>query len=157
MRFLVDTAVAFRGRLLIVGSILFAESDEETRERLGAALEAAGHEVILAFTTSEAFLRISEGGIDLIVVDSHDPRTGLVELARNMNALPDAPPIVLVSSSPFAPEISARIGAAAFLTKPCDPSDLVAVVGRHVGEVRPVRVIEDFGDDEPTGPARQFG
>jgi CheY-like chemotaxis protein len=140
-----------------VGSILFAESDAETRERLGSALQDAGHEVLVASTTREALLRVSEGGIDLIVVDSPDPRTGLVELARNMNALPDAPPIVLVSSSPFAPEISARIGAAAFLAKPCDPSDLVAVIARHVGEVRPVRVIEDFGDDEPTGPARQFG
>ena len=140
-----------------MGSILFAESDAETRERLGSALQAAGHEVLVASTTREAFLRVSEGGIDLIVVDSPDPRTGLVELARNMNALPDAPPIVLVSSSPFAPEISARIGAAAFLAKPCEAGDLVAVVARHVGEVRPVRVIEDFGDDEPTGPARQFG
>ena len=120
----------------------------------------AGHEVIVAITAREAFLRVSEGGIDAVVVDSYDPRVGMVELANSFNALPDAPPMVLVSASPFAPEISARIGAAAFLPKPLDPAELVDAISRLVGEVRPVRQIEshmpDFaaGDEEPTGPVR---
>lgn len=117
----------------------------------------AGHEVLVAVTSREAFLRTSEGGIDVIVVDAYDPRVGAVELARNLNSLPDSPPLILVSSSPAAPEISARIGAAAFLTKPCDPEDLVSAVARSTGEVRPVRILSDYADDEPTGPARNFG
>ncbi len=111
----------------------------------------AGHEVLIAVTSREAFLRTSEGGIDVIVVDAYDPRGGTVELARNLNSLPDSPPIILVSSSPAAPEISARIGAAAFLTKPCEPAELVAAVRRITGETRPVRMFEDFGEDAPTG------
>jgi DNA-binding response OmpR family regulator len=86
-------------------------------------MREAGHEVLVAITMREAFLRISEGGIDAVVVDSYDPRVGVVELARTMTALPDAPPLVLVSPSPHAPEISARIGATAFLPKPCEPSE----------------------------------
>jgi DNA-binding response OmpR family regulator len=140
-----------------VGSILLVESDPDTRDRLGDALRAAGHEVLVSTTTREAFLRVSEGGIDVIIVDAHDPRGGATELARQLDTLPDAPPIVLVSGSPYAPEISARIGAAAFVPKPCDASEVVAVVERHAGEVRPVRVIEDFDDEGPTGPARQAG
>ena len=91
---------------------------------------------------------------------------------RELDTLPDAPPIVLLSSSPHAPEISARMGAAAFLPKPCDPQDLVQLLSRLVGEVRPVRHIENSApiaalddlvppgdaefprDDEPTGPVR---
>jgi DNA-binding NtrC family response regulator len=140
-----------------VGSILIIEADPDTRDRLGNALRGAQHEVLLAVTMNEAVLRLGEGGIDVVVIDSYDPRVGVVELARNMNALPDSPPIVLVSGSPFAPEISARIGAAAFVPKPVDTAELVAVIDRIAGQLRPVRTIEDFNDDEPTGPARQYG
>jgi DNA-binding NtrC family response regulator len=137
-----------------VGSILLVDSDPDTRDRLGSAMREAGHEVLLAITLREAYLRVSEGGIDAVVVDAYDPRVGVIELARSMNALPDAPPIVLVSMSPYAPEISARIGAAAFVPKPCDPSEVVTVLRRVAGDVRPVR---SFEDEEPTGPARHFG
>ena len=143
--------------LFFVGSVLLVVSDPETREVLGTFLRDAGHEVLVAITGHEAFLRTSEGGIDVIVVDAYDPRGGTIELARNLNSLPDAPPIILVSSSPDAPEISARIGAAAFLPKPCDPTDLVNAVARSTGGVRPVRIFDDFSDDDPTGPARNFG
>lgn len=117
-------------------------------------MREAGHEVLLAVTLREAFLRISEGGIDAVVVDSYDPRVGVIELARSMNALPDAPPLVLVSTSPYAPEISARIGAAAFVPKPCEPSEVVAVLQRVAGDLRPVR---HFEDEDPTGPVRYTG
>jgi CheY-like chemotaxis protein len=141
-----------------VGSILLVETDPNTHDRFGTALRAAGHDVIAASTALEALARVGEGGIDVIVIDTPDPRAGTVELARDINALPDAPPLVLMSGSPYAPEISARIGAAAFVPKPCDPAELVAVVEPHAGAVRPVRIIEDFGEDEePTGPARHFG
>jgi DNA-binding NtrC family response regulator len=139
-----------------VGSILIVESDPDTRDRLGNALREANHDVLLAMTMRDAFLRLGEGGIDVVVIDSYDPRVGVVELMKSMNALPDTPPVVLVSGSPHAPEISARIGAAAFVAKPLDPVELVAVVGRLTAHVRPVRSPE-FADDEPTGPARQFG
>ena len=117
-------------------------------------MREAGHEVLVAISTREAFLRISEGGIDAVVLDSYDPRVGVVELAKNMNALPDAPPVLLVSASPYAPEISARIGAAAFVAKPVDLTELVTVLARVVGELRPVR---SFEDEDPTGPVRQLG
>lgn len=136
-----------------MGSILIVESDPDTRDRLGSALRGANHEVLVAMTVSEAFLRLGEGGIDVVLIDSFDPRVGVVELVKNMDTLPDTAPVVLVSGSPFAPEISARIGAAAFVPKPFEPAELVAVIERLVGTLRPVRSF----DDEPTGPARQYG
>ncbi len=117
-------------------------------------MREAGHEVLLAITLREAYLRISEGGIDAVVVDSYDPRVGVVELSQSMNALPDAPPLVLVSPSPYAPEISARIGATAFLPKPCEPDELIAIVNRLAKDLRPVR---NFEDEDPTGPVRHTG
>lgn len=137
-----------------MGSILLVESDPDTRDRLGSAMREAGHEVLIAVSTREAFLRLSEGGIDAVVLDSFDPRVGVTELAKNIDSLPDSPPIVLVSASPHAPEISARIGAAAFVAKPVDIGELNATITRLVGEVRPVRT---FDEEDPTGPVRSFG
>ena len=101
--------------------------------------------------TRDVMPLICKGGIDVIVLDAYTPRTGIVELARAIEQLPDAPPIVLVSGSPDAPEISARIGAAAFLPKPCDTSDLVTAVTRLIGHARPVLVVaDDAADSRPT-------
>src|SRR3569623_3149859 len=109
----------------IVGSILVVQSDPDTRDRLGSALRDAGHEVIVAFAVRAAVLRLREGGIDVVLVDAYDPRVGVTELSRHMESLPDTPPLVLISGSPHAPEISARIGAAAFIPKPYDANEMV--------------------------------
>jgi DNA-binding response OmpR family regulator len=135
-----------------VGSILLIESDPETSEDWSTALGAAGHAVLAASAVREAVPLIRDGGIDVVVVDAYDPRAGIVELARSIEALPDGPPIVLVSGSPDAPEVSARIGAASFLVKPVEAAEIVAAVGRLLGDIR-VRAFED----EPTGPSRQYG
>lgn len=140
------------GYAFFVGSILLVESDQETCDGWSAALTVAGHAVLRAITMREALPAIRDGGIDVVVIDAYDPRMGVVELARAIEALPDAPPVVLVSGSPSAPEISARIGAATFLPKPCEPAELVHAIGRLITDHRPVQVFED----EPTGTTRQY-
>jgi len=135
-----------------MGSILLVEAEPEQHDRVAAAVREAGHEVLREVTVRDAFSRTSEGGIDVIVIDA-EPLVA-TELARCLQALPDPPPLVLVSSSPTAPEISARIGAAAFLPKPFDASDLVAIIARHV-EPRPVRMFAEF-EDEATDLVRDI-
>jgi DNA-binding response OmpR family regulator len=129
-----------------VGSILLVEADVTTSDEWAAAIVAAGHAVATASGMREALRIVREGGIDAVVIDAYDPRAGVVELARGMNALPDAPPIILISGSPAAPEFSARIGAATFVPKPCEPYEVVAVIGQLLGRMSPVRLFED----EPT-------
>jgi DNA-binding response OmpR family regulator len=133
-----------------VDSILIVEADVTTSDEWAAALSASGHSVLTASGTREALRVIREGGIDVVVIDVYDPRAGVIELARGMDALPDAPPILLISGSPAAPGVSARIGAARFLPKPCEPSEVVTAVGLLLGRLRPVRIV----DDEPIEPAR---
>jgi len=130
-----------------VGSVLLVETDPETSERWARDLGNAGHAVIKATALRDAPALLREGGFDVIVIDCYDQCAGVMELARTIEQLPDAPPIVLISSSPTAPELSVRIGAAAFLPKPCEPTELVSVVSRLLGKLRPVRSFED----EPTG------
>ncbi len=136
-----------------MGSILLVESDPETSGVWSEALAAAGHSVLVATAIREALPAIMDGGIDVVVIDSYDPRVGVADLARAIAALPDAPPVILVSGSPLAPEISARIGAATFLPKPCESAELIHAITRLVGE--PLRGMRAF-EDEPTGSTRQF-
>jgi DNA-binding NtrC family response regulator len=135
-----------------VGSILLVEADPETCGSWSAELGIAGHAVLTATAMRDALSTIREGGIDVVVIDAYDPCVGVVELAAALERLPDTPPLVLVSGSPAAPEISARICAAHFLAKPCEPDELVDVVDRLLHHHRPVVVL----DDEPTGPLRIY-
>ncbi len=135
-----------------MGSILLVEADPETCGLWSDELRLAGHAVMATTAMRDALAAIREGGIDVVVIDAYDPRAGVVELAAALEDLPDTPPIVLVSASPAAPEISARICAAHFLAKPCEPSELVDVVSRLLRHHRPVVVF----DDEPTGPVQIY-
>lgn len=135
-----------------MGSILLVESDPVTADQWAAALAGANHAVQLT-AMGEALSLICDGGIDVVIIDAADPRTGVQELARSIEALPDAPPLILVSSSPHAPEISARIGVAAFLAKPCETGELVSCVNRLFGPLPPMQGFED----EPTTTSRYSG
>lgn len=131
-------------------SILLVEADVMTSETWAAAISECGHSVLTASGMREALRLVREGGIDVIVIDVYDSCAGVVELARGLDALPDAPRILLISESPAAPRISAQIGAALFLAKPCDPSEIVTAVGQLLRRSRPVWIIED----EPTAERR---
>ncbi len=145
-----------------MGSILVVEPELDVATAWSEALESAGHSVVVVTSFREALVQVGSGGMDVVIIDAHsdahgdahgnDSRelAGVVELARNIEALPDAPPIVLASGSPAAPEISARIGAVHFVPTPCEPSEIVDVVTRVLGSLRPVLIVED----EATGPAR---
>jgi two-component system catabolic regulation response regulator CreB len=129
-----------------MGSILLVEPDLATCDAWSAAIAASGHAVLTASGLREALSVVRDGGFDVVVIDVYDPSAGIVELALGMNALPDAPPIILVSESPAAPWVSVRIGAATFVPKPCDPEEVVTAVGRLLWRVRPLPIV----DDEPT-------
>lgn len=126
-----------------MGSVLLVEADAAIRDAWSAAITASGHSVLTASGMREALTVVREGGVDVVVIDAYEPRAGVVELARRMNALPDAPPIVLVSESPAAPRVSVQIGAATFVPKPCEPEEVATAVARLLGQVRPLFIIED--------------
>jgi DNA-binding NtrC family response regulator len=110
--------------------VLVVQPDPALTESWSRSLAVRGHEVLAVSRVVDGIERAREGGIDVVVVDSYDTSNAVAELVAELERLPDAPPVVLVSSSPHAPELSAHIGAAAFVLKPCDPDDLAAEVQR---------------------------
>lgn len=126
-----------------MSTVLVVQADSALNQDWCAAVESDGHTVISAQGVVEGIRRVREGGIDVILVDHWDSHAGLVDFVGELNRLPDPPPFVLISDSPRAPEISARLGAAVFLPKPCDSEDIIAVA-RRFGSVRtPSQEFED--------------
>jgi DNA-binding NtrC family response regulator len=131
-----------------VSTVLVVQPDPLLNEAWCQALAIRGHEVLAVSGVIDGIQRAREGGIDVVVVDSYDTSGAVSELVAELDRLPDAPPLILVSSSPHAPELSAHIGAAAFVPKPCEPDDLADEVQR-VATVTVRRLVHI--DDEPTG------
>jgi two-component system, NtrC family, response regulator len=130
-----------------VSTVLVVQADPELNRDWCAAVEASGHTVISALGVDEGVRRVREGGIDLVLVDHLHSDGALTEFVGALDRLPDPPPFVLISDSPRAPEISAHLGAAAFLPKPCPVEEIISLTHRF-GTI-PVRPpIED----EPTQP-----
>jgi DNA-binding NtrC family response regulator len=124
------------------------------------ALREQGHHVVQAPAAPDSIAHIREGGIDVIVLDAVIGRPEIIAMMDALDRLPDAPPTVLLSGTPDGPELSARIGAAAFLPMPCDVDDLLREVGRITGGTvrssQPLLQVPPLAfDDEPTGPSSE--
>jgi CheY-like chemotaxis protein len=131
-----------------VSTVLVVQPDPLLNDAWCRSLVTRGHEVLAVSGVVDGIERAREGGIDVVVVDSYDTSGAVAELVHELDRLPDVPPVILVSSSPHAPELSAHIGAAAFVLKPCEPDDLAAEVQR-VATVAVRRLVHI--EDEPTG------
>lgn len=132
-----------------MGTILVVQADPVLRADWSEALRRRGHAVLEAPDVAAGVGHAREGGIDVVVLDSVDPSRSMKALIDELERLPEPPPLILVSSSPRAPEQSAHLGAVAFVPKPCTPDDLAAVADGVVS-ARP----RSFEDEEPTGRRR---
>ncbi len=116
--------------LKTVSTVLVVQSDAALQSGWSAALTESGHDVISAGTVCDGLLRVREGGIDVVVVDTQRDCGALTNFVAELDTLPDPPPFVLVSASPRAPELSTQLGAAAFVLKPCSNEELGRAVHR---------------------------
>ena len=128
-----------------VSTVLIIQADTPVRDQWSAELESHNLEVLTAWAARDGIMRVREGGVDVIVIDTSPD--GLSEFVVELGKLPDAPPFVMVSGSPAAPETSARLGAAAFVPRPCTAGDVASVL------LQIVRYASS-ADDEPTNPRR---
>ncbi|MGH7859643.1 MAG: response regulator [Candidatus Binatia bacterium] len=132
--------------------MLLVQSDPRLSETWAEALARGGHEVLAVEAIADGIARAREGGLDVVVLDSDGDAAVVRALVAELDRLPDTPPFVLVSASPEAPELSAQIGAAGFLPKPCSPEDLAEVVAR----VASAAVRHPAFDEETTSPRKKY-
>ncbi|MEX3935825.1 response regulator transcription factor [Paraburkholderia phymatum] len=102
------------------------DDDTNLREALRAALDASGHEVVVAPNGREALRLAHDSHPQVIVSDVTMPLMDGMEMTRRIRAIPafERVPVVLMSARAAVPTIP----VAAMLRKPFAPPELLAVL-----------------------------
>ena len=110
-------------------AVLVVEDEVALSRAIERALTRAGYSVQLARDGEEALhLLGGDAGVQLLLTDLSMPRLGGAALARRVAEMrPELPVVVMTGSSG---EEHASLGAAAVLTKPFRPSELLACIRR---------------------------
>ncbi|MFN8526457.1 MAG: response regulator transcription factor [Chloroflexota bacterium] len=126
--------------------LLVVDSDTPGRKMVLFVLETiAGHEVIESESLAEAEAALNGARFDALVVDLMD-RGECVELCKRVRRRSDVPIIVVSDKSTVQDRVRAlRAGADDVLSKPFDPSELIARVDAIVRRAGKVSLQHDFG------------
>lgn len=111
-----EVAYGERRRILVV------DDSDEMREALAVYL-GGDHEVQTAANGREAMLTVLRDGFDLVLCDLQMPVMEGDVFIRELRAMGDPTPVVLMSGDPSAPEV-ARALRVPFLRKPFDVRQL---------------------------------
>lgn len=135
--------------------LLLVDDDPGLRMTLGDFLLMNGYEVDTASSGEVALIQMAKTRPDLIILDMGMPGMGgmgfLERITDPRTGQTQVPVLVLTARSAMA-EFFADKQIAGFITKPCDPEDLLREVQQILfmaGNLPP----PDFDDDTPTPPA----
>jgi DNA-binding NarL/FixJ family response regulator len=112
--------------------LLVVDDEPNLLRAVAACLRGEGFEVVTARSGAEALVRVAETVPDLIVSDIRMPGMDGYQLARQLRASSRTaltPVIFLTAKDETADRIEGfRTGVDAYLTKPFEPDELVAVI-----------------------------
>lgn len=119
--------------------LLIVDDEPNLLRAVAACLRAEGYEVDTARSGEEALVHIAQRLPDLIVSDIRMSRMDGYALARQLrnNQRTHLIPIVFLTAKDESSERIAgiRSGVDAYLTKPFEPDELLAVIGNILGRV----------------------
>ena len=120
-----------------LGRVLVVDDDDVIRQLITVNLELEGFDVATAIDGQDCLDRVKDVRPDVITLDVMMPRLDGWEAASRLRADPATAGIKVVLLSARAQEADlergSRIGVDAYLTKPFDPDELIAVVRRLAG------------------------
>ena len=113
--------------------VLVVDDTDDSRQLAAFVLDRAGFAVTEAATGAEALRLAGTTDVDVIVLDVHLPDIDGFEVCRRLKAEPAARSIPVLFLSATYTDLQARArgresGADGYLTKPCDPAELVSAV-----------------------------
>lgn len=119
--------------------VLVVDDDEAYRTSLQRAFERRGLSVFSAGSVDAALALLAGAAVDFASIDLRMPGASGLTLVRELKRLqPDAVIVVLTGYGSIATALEAvKAGAADYLTKPADASDLLVAFGRASGSAAP--------------------
>jgi DNA-binding NarL/FixJ family response regulator len=140
--------------------LLVVDDDPGLLRAVAETLRAEGYDVTTARRGAEALVRVAESLPDLIVSDIRMPGMDGYELVRNLRASARAkliPIVFLTAKDETADRIAGfRTGVDAYLTKPFEPDELVAVIANILKRVESMHaeIARLFGKTDDQEPVR---
>lgn len=123
--------------------LLIVDDEPNLLRAVAACLRGEGYEVDTARSGEEALVYVAQRLPDLIVSDIRMPRMDGYAFARQLRGNPrtDLIPIVFLTAKDESSERIAglRSGVDAYLTKPFEPDELIAVIGNILTRVERTR------------------
>ena len=116
-------------------AVLVVDDDESSREFEREALAMAGYQVRTAASGGEALAMLSGGAFDAVLLDVRMPGMDGLELLESYRGSGGRVPMIVLSAMAGSDDIvkAMRLGGTDYLTKPVDPSDLLASMARAFG------------------------
>jgi len=114
--------------------LLLIDDEDAFRETLDKLLTYRGFEVSTASDGAQGMRAVLRGGIEVVVLDVKMPGLDGIETLRELKRIqPDLEVIILTGHLLKSTEQEGlKLGAFAYLTKPCTVADLVATVGAAI-------------------------
>ncbi len=123
-------------------SILVVDDEQSVRDVIYRYLTKKGYDVLTTRNGREALLMGSQGGFDVILLDIHMPgMNGLEVLHQLKSKYPNAVVIMLTGVADQESVIQSTaigMGAAAFLKKPCELSEVQRTIDEAIGQGKTV-------------------
>ncbi len=120
--------------------LLVVDDEPNLLVAVGACLRGEGFDVVTARSGAEALVRVAETVPDLVVSDVRMPGMDGYQLARQLRSSPRTaltPVVFLTAKDETSDRIEGfRAGVDAYLTKPFEPDELVAVIRNILDRVR---------------------
>jgi DNA-binding NarL/FixJ family response regulator len=134
--------------------LLVVDDDASLLLAVSETFRAEGYAVTTARRGAEALVRIAERMPDLIISDIRMPGMDGYQLARNLRSAPHTrliPIVFLTAKDETADRVTGfRSGVDAYVTKPFEPEELVAIVAGILERVERTRgdLARMFGENE---------
>jgi DNA-binding NarL/FixJ family response regulator len=119
--------------------LLMVDDDPDLLGAVAACLRGEGYEVVTARSGQEALIKLAQSVPDLVISDIRMPRMDGYALAQNIRSAPRTsllPIVFLTAKDQKADRIKGfRAGVDAYLVKPFEPDELLAVIANILSRV----------------------
>ncbi len=122
---------------IILKTVLTVDDSPSLRQMTRMVLQGAGFQTIEAVDGVDALAKLTGKAVDLILTDLNMPNMDGFELIRRVRASPDhkyVPVVFLTTESQATKKQEGKAaGATAWILKPFNPDQLLAVVKKVIG------------------------